>query len=111
MANKVSLKNLCGQRFGAWQVRRRWTNDDNGHTRWLCECDCGTWRPVLAANLQSTQTTSCGCVQRAKLSIVNRDRYLRSRHEYIKTYYEKYGSMPLDQEEYAAAYAMLDSDD
>jgi hypothetical protein len=31
---------------------------------WVCQCDCGTVRSVLAANLLAEKSTSCGCWKR-----------------------------------------------
>ncbi|MFA5434162.1 MAG: hypothetical protein WC319_15060 [Candidatus Paceibacterota bacterium] len=52
---------LSGQRFGRWYVITRLTSDENGDYSWLCQCDCGKVRSVLALNLKSGHSNSCGC--------------------------------------------------
>ena len=52
---------LTGQRFG-----RLFALEDAGRNKyhqamWRCRCDCGTMATVLARNLVSGVTTSCGC--------------------------------------------------
>ena len=58
----MKLIDMTGQRFGMLTVieqvydRRR-----TPHTRWLCQCDCGSRVIVAGGNLRSGNTTSCGC--------------------------------------------------
>jgi len=54
---------LDGQRFGMWTVLR----SDGTHTvggkiraKWICRCECGVERSVLATNLKR-MTSGCGC--------------------------------------------------
>lgn len=47
---------LVGQRFGRWTV----LSERPGY-RWLCQCNCGTQRPVLSKSLKNGKSTSCGC--------------------------------------------------
>ena len=49
--------NLAGQRFGLWTV----TNNYRPRKGWLCVCDCGTRRRLLAGSLRSKHAISCGC--------------------------------------------------
>jgi hypothetical protein len=60
-----------GRRFGRWLVIG--TSEPRQYrTRiywrrapvWVCQCDCGTVRSVLAANLLAEKSTSCGCWHR-----------------------------------------------
>ena len=39
--------NLIGKRFGKLVVLNRAENDASGHTRWLCQCDCGNQKSSL----------------------------------------------------------------
>lgn len=60
----MSIKRLAldpGMRFGRWIVLKRDENGPYGQTRYLCECDCGTKRSVLASRLLRGETLSCGC--------------------------------------------------
>lgn len=40
--------------------------------RWLCRCDCGAVKSVTGHELASGDTTSCGCVKKAKTGAINR---------------------------------------
>lgn len=55
---------LMGQRFGRWVVVGTAARKGASWTRWLCRCDCGTERDVLAGSLRNGKSTSCGCAQR-----------------------------------------------
>ena len=58
---------LTGQRFGMLTVIER--SDDKispsgkRSTTYLCRCDCGEESVVLATNLRTGHTRSCGCFQ------------------------------------------------
>ena len=60
----MMFKDLSGVRFGRWIVVRRAPPLPYGDTKWFCRCDCGTGRLVLAGNLLSGGSTSCGCLAR-----------------------------------------------
>lgn len=60
---------LAGQVFGRWTViaeaaPRRNANGEVHGSYWLCRCECGTEREVVAGNLRKGLTTSCGCRNR-----------------------------------------------
>ena len=59
--NNPLFKDLSGQRFSRWTALRRVDNDAQGNARFLCRCDCGTERIVLAKSLRSGGSHSCGC--------------------------------------------------
>lgn len=56
---------LTGHLFGKLTVLERApdhvTAGGARKTAWLCECDCGTQKIVLAHRLTSGRSTSCGC--------------------------------------------------
>ncbi len=58
---QAHLKDLTGQKFGRLTVISRADNNQKGRTRWLCQCDCGKQKTVLASNLIRGNTKSCGC--------------------------------------------------
>lgn len=67
-------KDLTGKRFGRLTVigdvgKRKYR--PNGKIRgilWKCKCDCGNVKFVLAENLISEKTKSCGCLMRESVS-------------------------------------------
>lgn len=52
------------KRIGRWLVlsRESGIGTSGRHTRWLCQCDCGTKRFVSGSVLRSN-SLSCGCLQ------------------------------------------------
>jgi len=54
---------LTGKKFGRLHVLKRVTNSRHGKARWLCRCNCGTIKTILAANLRNGETRSCGCLR------------------------------------------------
>lgn len=40
----------------------------NGRRAWLCECDCGTIKPIQMDELRNGGTKSCGCLNNEKRS-------------------------------------------
>lgn len=58
----AKTEDLTGRRFGRWLVIER--EPGYGAAKWRCRCDCGTERAVLARNLKSGATLSCGCLNR-----------------------------------------------
>ena len=55
------MKQLTGQRFGRLLVVREHLAE--GRRRWMCLCDCGTYRSILQQCLTRDKypTRSCGC--------------------------------------------------
>ena len=62
---------MIGETFGSWTVINKAENKGN-NIAWLCKCKCGTERSVLAYNLSSGKSKSCGCGQRNAASKANR---------------------------------------
>lgn len=64
-----ALKDLTGKRFGRLTVVGRapdyhlpsdpWAI----RTVWICQCDCGTTKNIMGANLTGGYTKSCGCLR------------------------------------------------
>src|ERR1700678_2522629 len=67
-ADMQAILGLSGQRFGRWTALYVHDKKQRGDLMWVCRCDCGTVRPVLAPSLRSGRSTSCGCAHREKLS-------------------------------------------
>lgn len=55
------LIDIIGQKFGRLTVVSRSENDPRGNARWLCRCNCGVEKVVLAQSLRKGATVSCGC--------------------------------------------------
>jgi hypothetical protein len=72
MAKNPRLINLAGHRFGLWVALRKAGNTPNGAAVWACQCDCGTSRDVLGADLRGGKSKSCGCVGAHRIGDVHR---------------------------------------
>lgn len=57
------LKDYTGERFGRLIVIKRVENNKHNQVRWLCKCDCGNKKIVLANALREGNTRSCGCLK------------------------------------------------
>ena len=72
---------LVGQRFGRWLAIEEELAPKKKHTV-PCRCDCGTQRSILAQNLKSGGSKSCGCFKREKNSRVMREFWAAGRNHY-----------------------------
>lgn len=57
-------KDLSNQRFNRWVVSNKHETRGRNRVYWLCRCDCGTEKWVLAYNLTHNISKSCGCLLR-----------------------------------------------
>ena len=55
-----------GSRYGRLTVLKEAGKDKNGHTLWLCQCDCGQTIITRGVNLRRNLVQSCGCFQKEK---------------------------------------------
>lgn len=54
---------LTGERYGNLTVIKRVANSTNGHSNWLCRCDCGNYTVVHSGHLREKNgTKTCGCL-------------------------------------------------
>lgn len=60
-------KDLTDERFGRLTVSHLDQISD-GRAVWVCKCDCGNTKSVLATNLKSGGILSCGCLHRENSS-------------------------------------------
>jgi hypothetical protein len=60
----VKFIDLTGQRFGRLVVIERTGASNRRGVYWLCKCDCGIEKEILAINLKQGSTKSCGCFRR-----------------------------------------------
>ena len=66
MPNK--LIDLTNQRFGRLVVIERTEIGNAKRPKWLCKCDCGSYKVVSSAHLRHGDTRSCGCLRREEVS-------------------------------------------
>lgn len=77
---QLSVKrDLVGKTFGLWTVLEKskdhYISPTNGrwYYTWICECKCGTVRPVTEQSLVANKTTSCGCTTEPSLEAFTRE--------------------------------------
>lgn len=56
------VKHLTNQKFGRLLVVKYYGKAKDGHTVWVCKCDCGNIINVPSNSLTSGNTKSCGCL-------------------------------------------------
>lgn len=61
--HETQFDDLTGKKFGFWSVVEIYKVAENRYY-WLCKCDCGTIRAVLASSLRSGKSQSCGCYKK-----------------------------------------------
>lgn len=60
----MKAPDMTGQRFGRLVVLSKAepeTRYGRTNARWLCRCECGTEKIILAIGLRAGQHRSCGC--------------------------------------------------
>lgn len=55
----TDLKQYIGKRYGHWTVKD--STRQKGRLYFICQCDCGTIKPVCADGVISGRSTNCGC--------------------------------------------------
>lgn len=76
---------LTGQRFGRLTAIER-SENVKCKAAWVCRCDCGNVAVVMASDLRSGHTQSCGCLQRQRTSsasVKHGMRYTRLYHRWL----------------------------
>lgn len=53
---------ITNQRFGLLTVLYKTRIDKNGHSYWMCQCDCGKQKEISSSSLRQGTTRSCGCL-------------------------------------------------
>lgn len=56
-------EDLAGQKFNYYTFIKESSKDKNGHILWICRCDCGNERILLADAVKRGATKSCGCLR------------------------------------------------
>ena len=62
-SGNILMQDLTGIKFGNLVVIRPTDARSGGHILWETKCVCGSFSLVLASNLISGRTKSCGCLQ------------------------------------------------
>ncbi len=60
---QTKIKEMIGKKFGLFFVLARGNNDKSGKPKWICVCDCGTFKAVGGTSLRVGHSTNCGCVR------------------------------------------------
>ena len=66
-----AFQDLSHKKFGRLTVIKR-TGTAYGSPLWLCLCDCGNSIEVVARNLKTGNTKSCGCIHKEQLAKRNK---------------------------------------
>ncbi|QAT48560.1 hypothetical protein EQM14_01505 [Caproiciproducens sp. NJN-50] len=75
----MAPRNLLGNVFGRLTVISKASNNIHGKAQWLCKCECGKVKIVLADSLISGKTRSCGCLQKEIAPLNNPPKHGMSR--------------------------------
>ena len=62
---------ISGQKFGRLTVLYKTKIDNNGHSYWMCQCECGNQKEIASSNLKKGATLSCGCLHSEITSMLN----------------------------------------
>lgn len=68
MYNQAMKLDLIGYKSGRLTVVAFERKAADGSSIWRCACDCGAMVGVIARNLRSGNTKSCGCLRRERAS-------------------------------------------
>lgn len=59
---------LVGKKFGRWIVLSQAGINNHRKSLWLCKCECGTEKVIVAGSLTNGLSKSCGCYHEDKIS-------------------------------------------
>lgn len=65
MSKRIDLK---GKVFGRITVIEEEGSDSRGEMMWRCKCECGKEKITTSSRLRTSQTKSCGCLQKETVS-------------------------------------------
>ena len=61
-AGQWNIIDETGNRYGKLTVLKQVDSDLEGHSRWLCQCDCGNRKICYGVSLRRGVNLSCGCL-------------------------------------------------
>lgn len=61
-----NVLDLAGKKYHKLTVLEQSGLGNDGHYRWLCQCDCGNKSTVRGSLIISGRTKSCGCLRKIK---------------------------------------------
>lgn len=83
LAGDRTRSNLVGKRFGRLLVVEHKGSTSYGKSLYLCRCDCGNEKVVIAGNLIKGASTSCGCLHAEGVGRLNRSHGMSGEPEHI----------------------------
>lgn len=83
---KSNFKDITEQKFGKLTVIQFKYFDNNSHSVWECQCDCGNKINVVKSNLISGSVASCGCLKTSNGEYVI-EQFLKDNHIFFKKEY------------------------
>ena len=57
-----NTEDMRGRKFGRLLVKSMADRSESGRLKWTCTCECGNETTILADQLRSGKTRSCGCM-------------------------------------------------
>lgn len=104
-----ATEDLTGRYFGRWRVIRKGSRrvSKSGKARrtmWVCECECGTVKEVGARALKTGMSTSCGCLQKERVSAALTDDLTGQKFGFLTVKYRNGSMKRLNQSGQAAIW-------
>lgn len=61
---------VTGEKFGKLTAIKTAGKDNDGHSLWICKCDCGNTITVRLTDLRAGRRKSCGCLKKERYNII-----------------------------------------
>lgn len=88
--SKKKVIDEVGNRYGKLLVLKRDESTESKNVRWICQCDCGNKKSILADSLRDGLTSSCGCLRK---EIAEKHMSKLSANNYVDEVGNKYGRL------------------
>lgn len=89
----MKMLDLEGKRFGKLTVLRLYPKSNRHGRFWVCKCDCGMEVAVLASNLVSGHTKSCGCTRKNRKETQMYEPRLKVKKEGFADFINRYAAI------------------